>query len=124
MSIERVLSKSQARAVIAMVRERERIMHEANEQIGEINAALDEQAEMMRAHFGLPEGAYIFEGNPNGVTLKMKPEEKAPVEGQGETPAEPTQQQPANDDPMMAGSLPDENIIPDPSIPIDEKLAG
>lgn len=91
MSIERILSKTQARAVIAMVREREQIMRVANEQIGEINAALDAQAEMMRAHFGLPEGRYVFSGNPEGIKLEMKTEtaESSEVAGIGDEHREP-----------------------------------
>lgn len=73
MSIERILSKSQGRAVGSMVYEREQIKREANQQIDEVNAALEEQASVLRAYFGLPEGEYIFEGRPEGIVLKMKP---------------------------------------------------
>lgn len=67
--IERTLSKGQGRAVLALVREREELTRAANEQIAEINAALQEQAETLRAVFGLPEGQYRFEGDASAVRL-------------------------------------------------------
>jgi len=67
--IERILSKAQGRAVLALVRERDEITRAANEQIAELNAAIQEQAETFRAAFGLPEGQYRFEGDVNAVRL-------------------------------------------------------
>lgn len=67
--IERILSKAQGRAILAMVREREELTRQANEQIAEINAGIEAQAETLRLAFGLPEGQYRFEGDAREVKL-------------------------------------------------------
>lgn len=67
--IERILSKAQGRAILAMVRERDDLTRQANEQIAEINAALEAQADVLRLAFGLPEGQYRFEGDTREVKL-------------------------------------------------------
>lgn len=71
MAIERKLSKTQSRVVIALVDQRQRILDEANSQIEEVNAALDEQAEHYRQGFDLPEGEYRFNGDKDGIKLVM-----------------------------------------------------
>lgn len=67
--IERILSRAQGRAILAMVRERAELTRQANEQIAEINAGMEAQAETLRLAFGLPEGQYRFEGDAREVKL-------------------------------------------------------
>jgi small-conductance mechanosensitive channel len=75
--IERILSKTQGRTVLALVRERDEITRNAQEQINELNEAIDEQVDMLRAHFDLPEGKYEIVGNPQEIKLR-RVEDKAP----------------------------------------------
>lgn len=72
--IERILSKEQKRSILSLIREREELMRIANEQIAEINAALVEQAAMLRQVYGLPEGQYEFKGDANEVKLVRREE--------------------------------------------------
>lgn len=96
MSIERILNKAQKRGVLSLVREREETVRAANEQVAEINAALAEQSEMLRASFGLPEGRYEFKGDPNEIKL-VRVEEPAKTE-EPPTPAEAPLAEPATID--------------------------
>lgn len=73
--IERILSRAQTRVIVSMLRERDYIAQQANAQIDEIGAAISEQAEVLRQHFGLPDGKYDFFGNPDEMMLRRMPEE-------------------------------------------------
>ena len=73
MTIERKLSKVQAGTVQALVEKRERLLVEINT----LNAALEEQAQMLRGAFGMPEGQYRFYLDSDGITLRKVPEKDA-----------------------------------------------
>jgi hypothetical protein len=68
MTIERQLSKVQGRTVLALAEQREALV----KQLAEINEALNEQAELLRVNFGLPEGKYDFFGDTNGIKLMLR----------------------------------------------------
>lgn len=74
--IERQLSKSQRRVILALMRERDLIVKRANEEVAEINAAIEEQAQLLRQAFDLPEGNYQFEGDTESVFLRKAPPEQ------------------------------------------------
>lgn len=65
MTIQRQLNKAQARAIIALVKERDAL----TQQLNDIHAAFNEQAELLRVKYGLPEGEYTFTGDQNGIAL-------------------------------------------------------
>lgn len=65
MTIERRLSKAQARTVVILAEQREALAR----QMAEVNEALNEQAELLRTKFELPDGTYHFFGDAEGVKL-------------------------------------------------------
>ena len=74
------LSKEQRTTVKALAGQRQMIMDEANKQIGDLNAAIQDLARRWAAEFGA-QGAADFEGRPDGsVVLVVKPpaEEASP----------------------------------------------
>lgn len=84
------LTPKQARAIVALQFEREEIARHANEQIGEIMEAFQEQGAMLALVHGMPRGdgwTYIFEstmvdGTPR-IKMTAKPQdEPAPEEAQ------------------------------------------
>jgi len=63
--IERILSKTQRRTVLALHADQQRLIMELNE----CNAALDDLAETYRILHDLPEGKYHFQGDGNEVRI-------------------------------------------------------
>ena len=76
MTIERKLSKTQAGVIDALVEKRARLTAE----IDTLNAALEEQIQMLRSAFGLPEGPYRLYGDKEGITLRKVPEKDEPAD--------------------------------------------
>ena len=73
--IERTLSKTQKRIFVALSQQKQRL----NEQFAEIVEAEQEQIEMLRVKYGLPEGEYQLRQEQNGdLVLFAVPE---PEEG-------------------------------------------
>jgi hypothetical protein len=73
------LTPVQVRQVLALVREREMIAQEANRQIAEIGAAIDDLAATYAAMAKLPTRTYVFEqrGPEEIVLVERKEEEEA-----------------------------------------------
>ena len=65
--IQRKLSKAQGYAVQVLAMQ----LTQLQAQIGETQEALNEQAELLRARFGLPEGEAQFGQGPDGWTLAV-----------------------------------------------------
>ncbi|RPI48530.1 MAG: hypothetical protein EHM56_13560 [Chloroflexi bacterium] len=88
------LTKTQARLVGMLVREREQVMEAALQEIGEINQAIDELAADWAAKAGLPvlaEGQRLRVGQayPGGpAVLRVVAAEPAPVAAPGEREAD------------------------------------
>ena len=68
--VERRLSQTQVYVVTTLVKQRDALA----QQIAEINAAIQEQAELLRAKFALPEGVYQFFGDEQGIKLVRREE--------------------------------------------------
>jgi hypothetical protein len=73
MSIERKLSKVQTQAFIGFAKQRA----ELQEAFRGLAEAEREQVEMLRAHFGLPDGEYTVQQEPNGDVLLRRVEQPA-----------------------------------------------
>lgn len=65
MTIERILSKTQKRTVLALHSDRQRLIAE----LGECDAALEDLAVVYRAAHELPEGEYRFQGDGNEIRI-------------------------------------------------------
>ena len=89
--IQRKLSKAQGYAVQVLAVQ----LTQLQAQIVETQEALNEQAELLRARYGLPEGESRFGQGPDGWELvvtpaaKPKPETEPETEAEEETPEPP-----------------------------------
>lgn len=82
MTVERILSKSQKRTVLALHADRQRLIAE----LGECDAALEDLAEVYRVAHELPDGGYRFQGDGNEIRI-VRVEKPAEAKG-GEPVAE------------------------------------
>ena len=73
--IQRKLSKAQGYAVQVLAVQ----LNQLQAQIVETQEALNEQAELLRARFGLPEGESQFGQGPDGWTLVVTPAPEKPA---------------------------------------------
>ena len=69
------LTAAQARAVLALVRERAEIVAAANRQVEEIGAALAELAQVYQARLGLPGPAHFEDAPGGGVQMVLDVQE-------------------------------------------------
>ena len=81
MTIERKLSKSEVRVFIGLAQQR-RELQAAFQEVAEAEQA---QAELLRAHFGLPEGQYQVRQEQNGDVVLFRVEQAVDV-AQEESP--------------------------------------
>ena len=80
--IQRRLSKAQGHTVQVLAAQLAQLQAQANE----VQEAVNAQAELLRAHFELPEGDAQFTQGPDGWELRVKPV-PAEVEAAGEPAA-------------------------------------
>ena len=79
--VERKLSKAQGHIIQTLAQEQAQIQQRAQEE----QAAIGEQAEMLRKHFGLPEGKSRLVPGPDGWRIVVEPGAGAdPDEGAGD----------------------------------------
>jgi len=69
--IERKLSKAQTRVFLALAQQRQELQNLLNEIVG----AEREQIELLRQHYGLPEGQYRLRQEQNGDVVMYRVQE-------------------------------------------------
>lgn len=86
MAIERVLTKTQKRTVLAVHADRQRLLAE----LSECDAALEDLVQVYRAAHDLPEGEYRFQGDGNEIRIVRveKAVEAVTPKGDEETPVD------------------------------------
>jgi hypothetical protein len=102
--IERRLSKTQIRIFVALARERQRLQ----EEFQDIAEAENEQIEMLRQKYSLPEGRYQVRSDPDGSAVIFRaPDPPAEADdGEVERPATEAADEGAHDeevDPLIEG---------------------
>jgi len=79
------LTKAQQRTAMALFVQRQRVMDEANKEIEEIKAAIDDLARMYAVRAGwAEEGEYFFDQAGPGMAVVLKREELSADKGEGE----------------------------------------
>jgi len=80
--IQRKLSKAQGHIVQALGLEKEQLLA----QMSEVQAAIGDQAELLRKHYDLPEGEVQFTQGPDGWLILVKPTPTPEAEAKAEEP--------------------------------------
>jgi len=78
--IQRKLSKAQGHIVQVLALEREQLLGQMNE----VQAAISDQAELLRKHYELPEGEVQFTQGPDGWLILVKPTPTPKAEAEAE----------------------------------------
>ena len=82
--IQRQLSKAQGHIVQALALESTQL----KAQLVETQNAINEQAELLRKHYDLPEGEALFTQGPDGWLIAVKPAPKPEAEAEAKAKAE------------------------------------
>ena len=80
--IQRNLSKAQGHTIQVLAMEREQLLA----QMSEVQAAIGDQAELLRKHYDLPEGEVQFTQGPDGWLILVKPTPTPEAEAKAEEP--------------------------------------
>ena len=82
--IQRQLSKAQGHTIQVLAMEREQLLGQMNE----AQAAISDQAELLRKRYDLPEGEAQFTQGPDGWLIAVKPAPKPEAEAEAKAKAE------------------------------------